>query len=382
MCYRVRPASLVVAVLLASCTDPGSPPGCEDPAFTERALSTAAEFLAAEMQDEQSVFVGGYAMRTLVTASDVLDEPRYLSLAAAFADSFLADQGERGYWSTGYSGNVYLADAASALGLLFTLYPRVDAERQTAYRSAVARHLEAVEADSLIRPEGAIGVGWQMDEGTLYPFRDAYTIASALTGGAAFSWMYEQTGEERYRDIAWEAITWILKTLRKDGVFPYVLAGHGADFERQHDASHFETLWNKWPYDTSSYVGEGLMAFATHAATDRMKRYVHQAATVHVDFLLRTQNEWGTWGLDGSDDQKRSPGVINFLSWYSRVIDSDPRIDHAICRYLDYTAAPENARSYGLLYAGGNDTFENRILTAFHGYALAELARPGSGLRW
>ena len=33
-------------------------------------------------------------------------------------------------------------------------------------------------------------------------------------------------------DIAWGAARWLFKTLRTDGVFPYILARHGADIAR------------------------------------------------------------------------------------------------------------------------------------------------------
>jgi hypothetical protein len=194
--------------------------------------------------------------------------------------------------------------------------------------------------------------------------------------------MFTHTGEERYRHIAWRALSWVFGTINGEGVFPYVLAHHGADLDRQDEHSHSEILWRKWPYDTSSCVGEGLITFATHAATPEMLTVIHEVAGVYLEFLLRTQNADGSWGVPGGEDQKRSPEVINFLNWYSRNVKNEFRIDTARCRYLDLVTHPLRARMCGLLAEGGEYNASNRDLTSLNGRAIADCRRPYTDLQW
>ena len=132
------------------------------------------------------------------------------------------------------NGPVYLADTGSALGLLIVLYKYVDPERQSRYADAVQRHLTSLEKDGMIHSNGAIGVGWGdvRDGKLIQPIRDEYTTSSALTGGEIYTWMYHMTKEEKYRRTAYQALHWVLSTMRKDGVIPYILIWYYEQVDR------------------------------------------------------------------------------------------------------------------------------------------------------
>jgi hypothetical protein len=331
-----------------------------------------------------ALFVGGYAMRTLVAGYEVFDDRRYLDAAIDYADHILTLQDERGYWTTGYSRHIYLADTGSALGLLIDLYPHVDTDRQARYLEATERYVSAIEADSLVLPSGAIGTGWRAlpDQVELVPYRDPYTISSALTGGEIFTWMYHRTGEDRYRTVAANAMAWILSTMREDGVIPYVLAGEGSDLAHAGAPAVDHVLWEKWRYDTSAYVGEGLVAFDLFSDDDTRRDSIRDGFRPHIEFLIRSQNADGSWAVPGSDDQKRSPGVVNLLVWYHQNVEADPRVARAVCRFADFLADAEAVREFGLMNAGAAPTHENSIVTALTGRALADIVRPGVTTRW
>ncbi len=361
-----------------------SPPLCGENPIATAIFRSMCDYLLLRMNDVEEIFIGGYAMRTLVAGHAILGDSRYLEAAIAYADRLLASQSERGYWTTGYSNSIYLADTGSALGLLMVLYPHVDAERKQLYLDAISRYVQAIEADSLVLPSGAIGTGWRVRPGSgeLESYRDPYTISSALTGSQVFVWMFHQTREERYRKVAVNALRWILSTMREDGVIPYILAGEGGDPERQDDPSSRQIMWEKWRYDTSAYVGEGVIAFDRYCDKPEWREEIRAAVAPHIEFLLDSQNDDGSWAVPGSRDQKRSPGVVNFLVWYHTHVSADPRIPRAVCGFQSFLQDRVNARALGLLIAGAEATREAEIVTAITGRALADLLRPGVDAAW
>jgi hypothetical protein len=361
----------------------GATPVCGPDAGTRQAFQVLCEFAHRELHSLREVFIGGYAMRTLAAGSVLLEEPRYLSTAVAWAESLLAWQDPAGYWTTGYSQHAYLADAASALGLLFVLHPRVDADRRARYEAATLRFVAAAENTGLVYDSGAWGVGWSAETATvLVPFRDPYTIASSLAGAMVSTWLHVHTGEEHHRERAGRALRWILSTMREDGVIPYVLATDGADLDRADDPDHARVLYDEWRYDTSAYVGEGLIAFDRHGATPAWRAELREGIRPHVEFLLRSQNPDGSWGVPRSPDQKRSPGVANFLTWWLVDVEDDPRVRRALCRFEAFLGVREQARSFGIVPAGASGVQDHLIVTALTGRALASLLAPGIDTRW
>ena len=363
---------------------------CEDPAATKAFFKNLCDYIMAEKTDNRVMFRGAYYMRTLVAGYEIFGERKYLDTAVAFADRLLANQNPSGYWPTGY-GAIFFADTGSAIGLFIALDRHADSERRQKYLEAVRRHVTAIEADGFINPSGGIGAGWLKFENGSASGRVAkeYTVGSALCGGEVFTWMYTKTGEEKYRRIARNALTWILGTMAEDGRIPYIFEGEGTDPARKGDWRNDYRLWERIPYDSSAYIGEGVVAFDLHCNQPEWQAEIRRKIEPHIEWLIRTQNCNGTWAIMDSHDQKRSPLIVSFLSWYHRHVKKDERIVEAIRRYDRYLLMPANAKFYGLLNWGarpgvpiaGEDE-SNDVLTAIVGLAIAEIISPGITSNW
>ncbi len=362
-------------------------PFCSDCAATRAFFRKHCDYVLAHKNNHKVIFIGGYYGRTLVAGYKIFHDRRYLDAAVAYADKLLALQSPRGYWGTGYH-DIYLADTGSALGLFIALYNDVGKDRRQKYVDAVTKYVTAIEKDGLINPSGALGTGWRATaDGTITgPYRDEYTISSALTGGEIFTWMYYRTGNTHYRDVAYRALRWIFSTMRQDGKIPYVLAGEGASPAKAGDPKNDQELWQRWPYDTSAYVGEGLLSFALYAKSPKQVSELETDVRPHIEWLLRTQNADGTWAVKGSGDQKRSPGVVDLLIWYYTSVKRDPRIAEAVRKFDAFLLVPGQARTFGLLSADpdntGAGTTNEDVATSLAGRAIADILRPGIDSNW
>ncbi|PTY00377.1 hypothetical protein DB354_01845 [Opitutus sp. ER46] len=360
-------------------------------------LHDLCEYVAAEKAGMPTIFIGGYYMRTLVAGHQVFGDRRYLERALTYGDWLLARQGGDGFWKTGY-GDIYLADTGSALGLLMVLNRHADPGRQARYRAAMQRYIAAVQANRLIQPSGAFGVGFRTKaQGTvLVPWRDEYTISSALSGGVVCTWLYHATQDARYRELAHQALGWIMSTQRDDGAIPYVLKGDGGDLAKRGDPATDFVLWEKHRFQAVAYVGEAVIAFDRYCDQPAWRRRLRDQAGATVEFLLRTQNADGTWGYKDSEnparsyDQKRSPGVSHLLVWYYTNVRADDRVAAAVRRFNAFLLNRANQRGFGLLQAGGDASnpsplgafTQNDVVTALTGRALADMLQPGIDAHW
>jgi hypothetical protein len=360
---------------------------CSDYKATREYFHQFCDYVAAEKRDVKYIFIGGYYMRDLVAGYRIFGEKRYLDTAIAYADGLLAKQSPRGYWQTGYS-RVYLADTGSALGLFIVLYDHVDKERQRKYFEAIQRYVDAIERDGLIRPSGALDVGMLLDTNGMptVAYGEDYTVSSALTGGEVFTWMYHLTKKEKYRQIACNTQRWVLSTMRDDGVIPYNHPTGHSDLSKKGDPRNDHMLWTNSLYLTSAYVGEGLLSFDLYCGKRAWQQEVRAKIKPHIDYVLKTQNPDGTWAAPGPWDQKRSPGIINLLTWYYRYVEKDRRIPAAIGRFEAFLLVPQNARNFGLLNAGAAPLPKEQAsfdcVTSLTGRALADMIEPGVDAKW
>jgi hypothetical protein len=377
-----------LAALAASVRPEGA--FCRDEKATRASFRKLCDYVAVEKRDNPVIYRGAYYMRTLVAGYEIFGELTYLDIATAYADKLLERQLPTGYWPTGY-GAIYFADAGSAIGLFIALDRYVDEGRRQRYLDAVRRHVTAIQADGFINPSGGIGAGWQrLEDGkSSGQATREYTVGSALCGGEVFTWMYHKTRDEKYRQTAVNALRWVLGTMARDGRIPYIFEAEGTDLGKKGDYKNDYLLWERIPYDTAAYVGEGVAAFDMHCDNPDWRAEVRKKIVPHVEWLLQTQNCNGTWGIMDSHDQKRSPILVNFLSWFYRNVKKDRRIVRAIQKYDEYLLVPENAKAYGMLNWGarpgvplhGEDE-SNDTLTAMVGLAIAEIIAPGIGSRW
>ena len=385
-----------VGLLLSSLSAParawagGDNPFCSDAGCTEtRALlKQTCDYIVANKATVPTIYVGGYYMRTLVAGHEILGDQRYLDTALAYSDSLLGKQMPNGFWPTGY-GSVYLADTGSALGLFIALYKHAGAERQKKFLDAVLRYANSIQKNGMIHPNGAFGTGWGHVEGDTMtkPIFDQYTLSSALTGGEIFTWLYHVTGKEEYRDIAHDALKWVLSTMREDGNIPYILAWEKADWDKRGDPKNDYELWEDSTFGTSGYVGEGILAFDLHCDQPEWRAWIQKAVQPNIEFLLRNQLPDGTWSKlpQKSWDRTRSPGVIDYLIWYYVTVNGDPRIAAAVKRFDGFILDPEKAKSFGLLNrgaVGGEKASAFNTATSLTGRALADILSPNVDSKW
>jgi len=328
--------------------------------------------LAAWMMEHphKAIFVEGYNQRTILGLYEITREDRYLEHVHTWVEWLLAYQKPEGYWPTGY-GNVYFADTGSALGLLINYHKFATADEQQAIDRALGRYADLllVRGDSQGRPfvheDGSLGVGYNADkDGNVQSdLNKPYTIATALTGAEIFAAMYYMTGERPYKDIAVKACDWLLDTMAPSGQIPYYIDDWNPERKDQH------YVWQRWPYDTSAYAGEGFLAAWTYIDDAAFRQDLGRRVRPHIDWLLRTQNDDGSWAKKGSGDQLRSHGVVNLLLWYHENIRRDARIAAAVRRWCVLLLNEE--RSAYLRVPGDG------IATSLAGRALLEIIRPG-----
>jgi hypothetical protein len=130
----------------------------------------------------------------------------------------------------------------------------------------------------------------------------------------------------------------------------------GAFLEKQGDPKNDFRLWDENTYQASTYVGEGLIAFDLYCDQAEWKPEVERKIRPDIEFLLRSQNANGTWGVRrpaanseclGIGDPARSPGVVNLLIWYYSHVDKDPRIVNAVRKFDRFLLNPSRRRSLG-----------------------------------
>lgn len=384
-------------------------PFCNDCVATRSNLRDLCEYIVNNKRDVPTIFVAGYYMRTLVAGYQVLGDRRYLDVALTHGDALLKKQMPNGYWGTGY-GPIYLADTANALGEILALQKFADPARRANYSAALRRFVSAMERDHLVLPSGALGTGFRAQpDGTITKrYDDAYTVSSALVGGETFMWMFKETGDEKYEQMGYNAVRWVLNTIREDGVIPYILPGEYADPKVKDDPENDFNLWDRLRYTNVTYVGEGIISFDLHCDKPQWRDEVHRKFQPVIEFVLRTQNPDGSWGdpkpvlrpdtnkspWNGRphSDRRRSAGAVNVLTWWYLHVDGDPRVLAAVRKFDKFIDDPRNAADFDMLHRRSDPDAntltakrphtDGDVATALTGRAIADILSPGVDSRW
>ncbi|MCP4644869.1 MAG: hypothetical protein GY851_30785 [bacterium] len=355
---------------------------------TDPILARARTMADWMMQNpNEAIFVEGYNQRTILALYEITGEQRYLDYVREWVGWLLEYQNPAGYWPTGY-GDVYFADTGSALGLLINFYKFATPEERGAIDEALARYvnLMLVTGDStgksFVHEGGSLGVGYHADkEGNVKSdLNKPYTIATALTGAEIFAALYYMHGDEQHKQIAVKACDWILDTMVASGQIPYIIEDWNPDGKNE------EWVWERWPYDTSAYAGEGFLSAWTYVDDAAFRRELSARVRPHMEWVMRTQNADGSWARKGSGDQLRSHGVVNMLLWYHHHVQADPRAVAAVRRWcllvLDdeasaYLRLPTVAPVSDDMKKGDGLVTGDGIATSLAGRALVDIVRPG-----
>lgn len=341
-------------------------------------LDVGSGYLKNTKDTEWSIFINGNFARVLMAGHRVTGSQAYLEEALRWCDTFCQQQRlaitstseEGGYWPfDGKERDIYFGDTGTATTALALGYRFATAARKPVYLKALERYACFVRTGCINDPQGkgrGGSPGWVIREGEHrgalgcgyyqgHVSRDPYTISTGTTGGAFFSEFYAISRRPEAREVAADAVRWLLKIRKPDGEIPYILDGK---FPYQ------ET----WPLDTMTYCAEAFVAACTLLDDAALRSEVAREIRPSVEWLLRTQNADGSWGAPRSPDQQRSPGAVTLLAWYYRHANADARVAGAVRRYVKFLLDPGHSRAYGVK--------ELVRTTGFVGLAAAEVLKP------
>jgi len=165
-----------------------------------------------------------FAVRGVLAAGLVLDEPAWREAAFATIDRFVAEQSPAGTWSAGYVGadscageappdtsSTNLADVGSMVLVLSLAAPEASPERREAWLAAARRYADLVVLPEQL-PDGAFPNRRWMGKDFLHP----YTVATA-TQCSQLMTLGAVTGDARYTQAAEKAAAWLTTGILPDG---------------------------------------------------------------------------------------------------------------------------------------------------------------------
>jgi hypothetical protein len=325
----------------------------------------------------RSIFVNSNLARILIAGYEISGNQHYLDQALGWFDVLVSRQKhttaangmETAFWLDGTKHeNIYLGDAGTAATALAGAVRYADEKRRQNYMRALELYAAFMQHGTRKDPQdknrggsdgwivkqgfdrGALGCGYYRNELSTAP----YTIATSNSGAAFFSALYALTGNPDHKNIAANAVMWLMKNRITTGEFPYILHNEERD---------------NWPLDTMSYVTEGLLFAYYHIDDQELKDYLESNLNKSVQWLIIRQNKNGTWGKLRSEDQQRSPAVVNLLNWYYQNVYENPYVLKSIQRNYRYYLNSKNAERFGV--------FELPVATGFVGLAQAEILKTG-----
>lgn len=342
-----------------------------------------------------SIFINSNLARVLLASYKLTGNQSHLAEGLRWCDSFVAAQVHAathdgahtgGWWNTGYD-TLYIADtgtAVTALAVCQDLHPK------STYLQALTSFATFVEGGTRETPQctpvlathetcsfdggkNETSDGWVIDDGGkddgalgdgYYKDRlneEAYTIATATTGGAFYAEMaaigpsagISPARLQRFESIATAAVRWLVQAVQRNGTIPYVITPPTA---QPHE------------YQCISYSAEAFidvtLRFGMHAAPQMLAKL-----NATIAYLLAKQGADGALLPDGTPGEvQRSPRAISLLQWWYRHVHADIRVANALERYVGWLQTPSGAKASGL------NTLA--LSTGFIGLALADLIEP------
>jgi hypothetical protein len=157
-------------------------------------------------------FRESYVIRALAVAYDMTGKTEYLDACRAWSDRMIAFQEKMtpaGAYFMNYGrkpsetkGDWYVADSASiAMGVLATARRCSDGAQRRRYMDSVRAYAKLV-MDNYVRPSGGVTDG-------IWPLSDREWWCSTGTFVSVAFLLYQETGEEAYRNAALHGIDWL-----------------------------------------------------------------------------------------------------------------------------------------------------------------------------
>lgn len=338
-------------------------------------------------------YTSAYPLRTLLAASSLLNEPRYLDAAVLILDRFVSEQLPNGAWHQTYRNKptelltqaeidsimtfhwMNMADIGSTAITLGLACAYVDDARKTRYTAA----LEHFCRDWAMQ--------WQLESGGFtngmesgVAMTEVYSTATALQA-ANFAVLYSLTGDETYLKVAERAARFLTDNWNRDGR-PICHAHHGEQVERIYDQPilHFGAAF---------YYTEGLMTVYHHCRDAELKKRIEQVLDWYVrgeKGLLAVMGDRPWWPLQDAWDNSKTAGIPLALLAVQQQ-NPDPAVNRAVALTKRFLCTPDFSRRIGMMVEDADLPWGSHNLqtwaalatsaSGFAGLSLVEMVQPG-----
>jgi len=335
----------------------------------------AGDTLKNVQEDQDSLGVRGNFARVLISGFELTKNNQlYLDEALRWGDSFASSQkqvvtskgSEGGYWpERGTKGIIDLSDISQDALALARIHAYADGERKQNYRQALERYARFVTEGCQKDPGGKDrggSSGWVIDDGEnkgalANGYDESHLQTKPSTQATAhhaafFAEIYSITRKGQYRELASDAVRWVLKIRKPIGDIPNLRDGQESE---------------QWPLQTMTSCTQGLLA-AFHLLEDAaLNQEIAKQAEPTVRWLVRSQNDRGAWG-EGPDEH-RSSGAAALLAWFYLNAKADEVIPQQLEKFWKIVLNPVHSQSFGVEV--------QPLPTGQVGLVVAEMIKPG-----
>lgn len=333
----------------------------------------------ATEEPESAAWTSAASIRALLAAHDLAGkQKRYLNAALEWGDRLVAQQqpvqtasGSPGALWVGRNDGLPLnsADSCLAAAALARTHVYADKARRRTYRQALERYarvlVEGYQGDGSRKgwegssgwvitggeDAGAIAMGTLDGRVSVRP-----STASTAAGSLFFSQLYALTENPEYRNLAADAVRWLIRSRRPNGQIPSVLDGA---ISLQHSLG------------VIPYWAEAVQA-AYYLLRDRdLTAWMLVELDLTTRWLLRIRSEQGMWG-EGAE-QRVTTSVATLLAWFYLSADSDESIPPTLNPPWKLWLNPVHAQSFGVMV--------DEPTSGLVGMTAAEMIKPGITFR-
>ncbi len=196
--------------------------------------------------------------------------------------------------------------------------------------------------------KGAMGGGYTKDR----PMLKQSTVSTAANAGF-LAQLYALTKNAQYRDLAEDAVRWLLKSQRGIGDIPTLMDG---------------TEISDSPMRTFQVAAEALMSVYYLCGDASFNQQILKESEPMARWLVRSQNENGLWGNKG--DRRASAAALTFLAWFSlNGAKKDEAFSQSVDKAWQTLSNPVHAQSLGVQISP--------YTTALVAATTAEMIKPG-----